>query len=159
MEFIVREAKLSDLDDVLELWRELSIDQLGKDSYYKGSLEFNCGSKQIKESITNDNCGVFVAEYDNEIHGFVEVWINRNDFLLQHNDNAYILHYYINEEGRNVNNIYGIICKLYRAAEEWGISKGKSYIIADAFEHNQRILTFLKRMKLCNYKNRMVKEI
>ena len=70
-----------------------------------------------------------------------------------------LLHYYINEEGRNVNNIYGIICKLYRAAEEWGISKGKSYIIADAFEHNQRILTFLKRMKLCNYKNRMVKEI
>ncbi len=82
MDFIVREAKLSDLDNILELWRELSVDQLGKDNYYKGSLEFNCGDGQIKESIINDNCGMFVVEYNEEIHGFVEVWINRKDFPL-----------------------------------------------------------------------------
>ncbi|NFV42803.1 GNAT family N-acetyltransferase [Clostridium botulinum] len=159
MDFIVREAKLSDLDNILELWRELSVDQLGKDNYYKGSLEFNCGDGQIKESIINDNCGMFVVEYNEEIHGFVEVWINRKDFSFEHNDYAYILHYYINEKGRNVRNIFTIMYHLYKIAHEWAISNGKPYIISDAFEHNERIVKFLKRVGVSKYKTRMVRKI
>ncbi|EJO5347409.1 GNAT family N-acetyltransferase [Clostridium botulinum] len=159
MDFVVREATLGDLDKITKLWRELSIDQLGKDNYYEGSLEFDCGNHQIKESIINDNCGMFVVEYNKEIHGFVEVWINRKDFSFEHNDYAYILHYYIDKKGRNVRNIYSIIYHLYRAAEDWGISKEKPYIISDAFEHNQRIIKILSRVGVSKYKTRMVRKI
>lgn len=159
MEFVVREAKLSDLDNILELWKELSVDQLGKDDYYKGSLEFNCGNNQIKQSIINDNCGMFVVEYNEEIHGFVEVWINRNDFAFEQNDYAYILHYYVSEKGRNVKNIFSIVYRLYKVAEDWAIGKGKSYVVSDAFEHNKKIVRLLNRVGVSKYKTRMVREI
>lgn len=159
MNFIIREAKLSDLDNILELWRELSVDQLGKDSYYKGNLEFNCGTNQIKESILNDNCGMFVVESGEDIHGFVEVWINRKDFAFENDDYAYILHYYVREKSRAVGNIFSIIYRLYKSAEEWSIGKGKDYVVSDAFEHNKKIVKLLKRVGVSKYKTRMVREI
>lgn len=160
MELVVREAKLSDLDDIVEMWRELSVDQLGKDQFYKGSLEFKSGERQIEQSIISEKCGLFVAECDGEIQGFIEAWTDRNEFKLNHNNNyAYIVHYYIRPEGRNMKNIIAIIFRLYRVAEEWAILKGKDYVISDAFEHNTRIVRFLKKVGVSKYKTRMVREI
>lgn len=120
VDFSIREAKLCDLEDIVELWRALSIDQLGKDEYYKGDLEFNDGHRQIKESIISDNCGVFVIEYDNAIQGFIEVWINRGGLEIQNNDYAYVLHYYISDKSRRKGNIFAIVTRLYKSAEKLG---------------------------------------
>jgi hypothetical protein len=159
VDFAIREAELSDLEDIVELWKDLSADQLGKDKYYKGSLEFNGGHKQIKNSILSDDCGIFVVEYDNRIQGFIEVWINNDSFQLQNNDCAYILHYYVNQNSRKIGNIFAVITRLYKVAENFAKLKGKSYVIADAFEHNQRIIRLLKIEEMFKYKTRMVREI
>ena len=159
VEFIIRKAEMADLNEIVRLWEELSADQLGKDKYYKGSMEFKNGDEQIKKSILSDDCGIFVVEYNSRIQGFIEAWVNNDSFELQNNNNAYILHYYINENSRKVGNIFAIVTRLYKTAENWAKAKGKSYIVADAFEHNQRIIRYLKREGVLKYKTRMVREL
>lgn len=159
MDFSIREANLNDLERIVELWRKLSIDQLSKDKYYRGSLEFNSGYNQMKDSILNNDCGMFVVEYKNEVQGFIEVWINRHDFNLMRDDCGYIVHYYVDNKARNVRFIFGVITRLYKAVEDWLRMKGKAYVISDAFEHNQRIIRLLRREKVYIYKTRMVREI
>jgi ribosomal protein S18 acetylase RimI-like enzyme len=157
MEIKVREANLSDLNNVLEMLRDLGIDQLGKDDFYKGSLDFNFDENQIKNSIINKKCGLFVAEHDEKVQGFIEVRIDVNNFKFEHNNYAYIVNLYVKPESRNNNGIYS--SNLYKAAENWSVSKGRDFIIADAFAHNKKIVRILDRFRFSKYKTLMVREI
>jgi len=157
MEIKVREANLSDLNNVLEMLRDLGIDQLGKDDFYKGSLDFNFDENQIKNSIMNEKCGLFVAEYDEKVQGFIEVRIDVNNFKFEHNNYAYIVNLYVKPESRNNNGICS--SSLYKAAENWSVSKKRDFIIADAFAHNKKIVRIIKRFGFSKYKSLMVREI
>lgn len=157
MEIKIREVNLSDLDDILEMLRNLCIDQLGKDDFYKGSLEFNFHENCIKDSIINEKCGLFVAEYNKKVQGFIEVRIDVNNFKFEHNNYAYIVNLYVKPESRNNKGIYS--SKLYKAAENWAVSKEKNFIIADAFAHNKKMFRIAKVFGFSKYKTLMVREI
>ncbi|MBS5953803.1 MAG: GNAT family N-acetyltransferase [Paraclostridium bifermentans] len=157
MEIKVREANLSDLDDILEMLRNLGIDQLGKDDFYKGSLEFNFNENCIKNSIINEKCGLFVAEYNEKVQGFIEVRIDVNNFKFEHNNYAYIVNLYVKPESRNNKGICS--SNLYKAAENWAVSKERDFIIADAFDHNKKIVRILNKFEFSKYKTLMVREI
>ncbi|WP_371025374.1 GNAT family N-acetyltransferase [Paraclostridium ghonii] len=158
MEINVREANLSDLNSVLEMLRYLGIDQLGKDDFYKGSLDFNFDENYLKNKfILNEKCGLFIVEYDGKIQGFIDVWIDMNDFKLEYNNYAYIMNLYVKPESRNNKGIYS--SNLYKAAENWAVSKGKKFIIADAFVHNKKMFRIAKIFGFLKYKTLMVREI
>lgn len=157
MEIKVRKATLSDLDNVIEMLRNLGIDQLEKDDFYIDSLDITPDENCIKSTILNEKCGLFVAEHDEKVQGFIEVWIDQNSFKFEHNNYAYILNLYVQPESRNNNGLYSR--KLYEAAENWAVSKEKTFIILDAFYHNKKIVRIANRLGLSKYKTFMVREI
>lgn len=155
MDYGVRKAELKDLEYLVELWRKLSIDQLSKDEYYMGDLEFRNGQNQMRTSILSDKCGIFVLERDNKIGGFIEAWIDSSYYLVESEEAAYVLHCYIDEDCR------GYICAklLFDCIQEWALLKGKKYIVSDAFEHNRRVMALLQYNGAQIYKSRLVREI
>lgn len=160
MEFEVREAKMEDLDAVVELWKELSRGQLSKDPFYSGSLEFNGGYNQLKHSIESENCGIFVLKKEGQIEGFIEIWSNVKGYQFEQDDCAYIVHCIFHKQRNTKESIIHMITCLYHAAEDWAVKSGKQYMTADVFWHNKRVAILLKKkadMKI--YKTRMVRKI
>ncbi len=160
MDFIIREAVLDDLDAIIKLWYELMKDQMGKDPYYEGPLEFTGGQQQFTNALQNPNCGIFVAEADNKIVGFIEIWLKNKDFYFFVDDYAYILHFMITEEIRRDRRIYAVNHQLYKAAEAWAESKGSKYLAADVFAHNEVVQKLLmNRANMDLYRMRLVKKL
>lgn len=160
---IVREAQRGDIDAVYALWQELARDQMGKDCYYEGGLEFNFPGcrKQIEDAVNSKDCGMFVACTDTgEIVGFIEAWILCSDFMVNNPEAGYIVHYYVSESARGgAFDSLAMLHRLYKRAESWLIEKGKKYVIADAYYHNDRIISLLKAEKVFPYRVRMVEKI
>ena len=119
MDFNIRRAKEKDIEAIALLWKELSIDQLSKDQYYEGSMEFNVGMEQFKNALANDNCCIFVAEVKGDIVGFIEVWLYDKDFHFFVDDYAYILHFFVDAEYRRNKSIIAVVYRLFKAAEKW----------------------------------------
>lgn len=159
MGFQVREAKIEDLEGIVALWKELSIGQLSKDPFYRGSLEFNSGYNQLKRSVESDDCGIFVFEKEGQIEGFIEVWSKVDSFQFEHDDCAYIVHCIFHNQHNTMDSAVHMIACLYRAAEEWAVKSGKKYLTADVFQHNKKVTILLKRAGLKTYKTRMVRKI
>ncbi|ADD01713.1 GCN5-related N-acetyltransferase [Thermoanaerobacter italicus Ab9] len=159
MDYLIRVANINDLDSIVKLWEKLSIDQMSKDPYYKGDLVFSGGYSQFKQALNSDNCCIFVAEVNNIVIGFIEVWLYQKDFYFFIDDYAYILHFFIDPDARRSENILSIIYNLFEAALNWAIEKGSQYIIADAFAHNIRIMKLLEKVGFESYRIRYVKEL
>ena len=159
MGFCVRPAEMGDLGKIVQLWQELSKGQLGKDPYYNGSLEFKGGYNQLKESIESEDCGIFVAENEGSVEGFIEVWTQVSAYQLEHDDCAYIVHCILNNQKKASVGIYRIIACLYWAAEKWAKEKGRKYLTADGFQHNRKVADFRGRAGVKPYKERMVRKI
>lgn len=159
MNYIIREAMLDDLDDIVRLWRRLSRGQMSKDPFYKGDLEFAGGYHQMEESIKSQESGVFIAKYDGKIQGFIEVWSELRGFQIERQDCGYIVHCILDNQSRKIGSSYYVARRLYAAAEKWAIEKGKKYITADVFEKNKTVVYMLQKEHLVNYKIRMVRKI
>jgi len=159
MGFQVREAILDDLEEIVELWRKLSRGQLSKDPYYKGSLEFNGGYHQLKQSIESKDCGIFVIEKEGKIEGFIEVWSKTASYQMEHDDCAYIVHCIFDNQTKGKESAIHMIACLYRAAEKWAAASGKKYLTADVFQHNKMVALLLGRADIVPFKMRMVRKI
>lgn len=159
MDYLIREASIDDLNSVVGLWQKLSIDQMSKDIYYKGELVFEEGHSQFQDALTNSNCCIFVAEVDNIIVGFIEVWLYQKDFHFFIDDYAYIIHFFVDTEARKSKRILGIVYKLFEVAQNWSIQRGKKFLVADVFSHNPKVMKLLERVGLKSYRTRYVKEI
>ncbi len=159
MNFNIREASLNDLNDVVELWRKLSIDQMSKDQYYKGSMTFDNGHNQFILTLNSEDCCVFVAEANSGLVAFIEVWLYNSDFHFFADDYAYIMHFFVEESSRKTKEVISIVYRLFKAAENWAISKGRKYLVADVFNHNQRVAKLLKYVGLSVYRMRLVKNL
>lgn len=155
MSFRIRKAVMEDLNVVVSLWRKLSVDQMSKDPYYQGSMEFQGGEEQFGDALSNPDCCIFLAEEDGNVIGFIEVWLYPSDFYFFADDYAYILHLYVEESARSFKTAF----RLYRTAEEWAIEQGRIYLAADVFSHNQKVVRLLEHAGLGIYRTRMVKSI
>lgn len=159
MSFNIRPATLDDLDSVVDLWKQLSKDQLGKDEYYRGSMEFEGGNEQFTKSLTDDNCQIHLLETDDKVTGFVETWLYPSDFHFYVDDYAYILHYYIEPDARKGLENARMVRGLFKAAESWAKEQGRDYIVADVFYHNERVQKLLQFVGLEVYRTRLAKKI
>ena len=155
MKLLIRPATPSDINDLVQLWGALNQDQIGKDPYYKGSLEFSGGEDQYAHAIENDQCGLFVGEVEDRIIGYIEVWIHQPDFYFYSDRYAYILHFFVEEGYRNAKSAY----KFYMAAQKYAEEMGVKYVAADVFEHNQRVVKLLEFVGLKPYRHRLVKTL
>lgn len=159
MGFNVREAVLDDLEEIVELWRQLSKGQLSKDPYYKGALEFNGGYNQLRRSVESSDCGIFIIENEGKIQGFIEVWSKTSSYQMEHNNCAYIVHCIFDNQTKGRESVFHMAACLYRAAEKWAADSGKKYLTADVFEHNKIVAMLLKRVGIEPFKVRMVRKI
>lgn len=159
MGFEVRKATMDDIDDIVQLWVELSIDQLSKDPFYKGSLEFKSGYTQMKRSLEDDSCAIFVAVNEGSIEGFIEIWTQVEYFQFLEDDCAYIVHCIFRNQKKSDCGAWGMISKVYFAAEHWAREQGKQYITADVFGHNVIVTKMLGKTGLDIFKKRMVRKI
>ena len=160
MDFVVREAVIEDLEEIVKLWRQLSIGQMEKDPYYSGSLVFQGGETQFKHSIESSDCGLFIIEYDEKIQGFIEVWKDVKPYYFENENCAYIVHCIYDNQSKNLEkSIVHMIASLYYAAENWAKAQGKSYLTADVFQHNLKVVNLLKRAGLKPFKVRCVRKI
>lgn len=151
----LRKANIDDIDDIVSLWQDLNKDQLSKDPYYKGDLTFNGGSEQFTAALSDERCSIYVGEAGGEIVGFIETWIQNPDFYFFSDEYAYILHFFIKDGHRN----HRAAHNFYKIAEDWSVSKGKRYLAADVFDHNQKVVKLLEFMGLRKYRYRLVKEL
>lgn len=157
MDFLTREAQLKDLNRLVELLQKLVEDQLSKDDYFKGDLQYLNGEELITKAINSEDCGLFVVEKDGVVVGFVEVWLYEKDFYFFADDYAYILNLFIDDPYRKGRHAYYMGLSLLKAAEEWGTKQGKKYLAADVFEHNQKIMKHLEYKGFKKYRTRLVK--
>lgn len=155
MKLNIRRASEQDLDDVVKLWAALNEDQIGKDPYYEGSLQFSGGMDQYKMALANDKCAVFVGESNGEIIGYIEVWIHEPDFYFYASPYGYILHFFVKDQYRNATSAF----KFFKAAQDYAEEMGVRYLSADVFEHNQRVIKLLEFVGLKPYRYRMVKDL
>lgn len=153
--FDVIEAGIEDVEDIVVLWKKLSVDQLSKDMFYKGSFEFSTGYQQIQESLLHPDSRIYIMKSEDDILGFIEIWINRIDFLLS-SDSAYIVHFYVDSHGRNRTDSLLAMHRLFQEAYKWAQRCKKKNIVADAFEHNSLIIKLLKLERMDIIKTRMV---
>lgn len=159
MGFEVREATVEDVEDIVQLWVELSKGQLSKDPFYKGSLEFASGYNQIKQSVMSDSCGIFVVINEERIEGFIEVWSDVERFQFEHDDCAYILHCIFRNQKKASCSVWHMASCVYYAAEDWAKAHGKKFLTADVFGHNKIVAQLLGRANLNTFKKRMVRKI
>jgi hypothetical protein len=155
----IRQAGLSDLDAVNDLWRKLSYDQLSKDCYYRGDFNFEGNEDEIRTALTSQDCAIFVAAADGVVVGYSEVWLYNKDFHFFIDDYAYIMHFYVEVAARKQSGIWGLVRGLYQACEDWAAARGRKYIIADAFYHNQRIMRIMERFGMRLYRSRFIKPL
>ncbi|MCX7749831.1 MAG: GNAT family N-acetyltransferase [Clostridia bacterium] len=156
MQISLRQATIEDLDQVIELWKKLSLEHLKKDCYYKGSLELDGqGIGQFENALTNPDCGIFVAESEGIIFGFSEVWKHRSDMQFFADDYAYILHMYVDEDKRAGT----VSIQLVNAAENWAAAQGLKYITADVFSHNPNVMALLEKGGFDFYKVKYAKSL
>ncbi len=143
-----------------DMVEKLLISQLSKDPYYKDEMEFD-GEKYMEDILCNENkdCFIYVEEVNNEIVGFIEIWLRNSDFYFFADKYAYIMHYYIEEKNRNTTQIYKMINKLYYVAEKCAKENGYNYICADVFSHNDKIITLLKPKRMEVYRYRTAKQL
>jgi ribosomal protein S18 acetylase RimI-like enzyme len=153
----VRRAEIRDLKAISELWCKLSYDQLSKDEYYQGDLEFCANEQQFMTALNRPECALFVAEVDGVVVGFSEIWLHDKDFHFFSDDYAYILHLFVDPSVRRKSFILSLVNGLFRACGFWAISQGRKYLVADVFSHNQRITKFVERWGMKNYRSRFVK--
>jgi Acetyltransferases len=139
------------------MWSKLSINQLSKDPYNYGIYDFSYAEKRFSQIINNINCGIFVAINNDstDILGFIEVWIRDKDFYFYPDDYGYVMHSYVDKESRN----YNISYELYKSAEDWTISKGKNYLVADVYSHNIRVIKLLKFFGMKEYQVKFAKSL
>ncbi|WP_207644713.1 GNAT family N-acetyltransferase [Caloranaerobacter ferrireducens] len=151
----IRKASIEDVDSIVDLWKKLSVDQLSKDPYYKGKIDFGDEKTTFLNAIKNPKCCIFVAESENKVIGFIEIWLKEKDFYFFIDDYAYILHCFVEEEFRN----YKLTRRLFLAAENWAKENDAKYLQADVFQHNSRVIEGLRYLGLLSYRTRLVKPI
>jgi GNAT superfamily N-acetyltransferase len=155
----IREAGLRDLEAVNALWQQLSYDQLSKDEYYTGNFDFEDNEAQIRNALASEECAIFVAEIERRIVGYAEVWLYNQDFHFFIDDYAYVLHFFVEPAVRHQRSIWSLVYRLYQSCERWAIMRGRKYLVADAFAHNQRIMRIMERLELKIYRSRFVKRL
>jgi RimJ/RimL family protein N-acetyltransferase len=158
-DYLIREADLQDLEAITALWRQLSYDQLSKDEYYTGDFDFEGNEETIQNALDSRECAIFVAVVDQRIVGYAEVWLYNKDFHFFIADYAYVLHFFVEPAVRRQRSIWSLVYRLYDACERWATARGRKYLVADAFAHNQRIMRIMERLGLKNYRSRFVKPL
>ncbi|QSF44231.1 hypothetical protein [Paenibacillus tianjinensis] len=159
---IVRRAEFKDVSDIALMWIKLSADQLQKDKFYTGEIpdSVNESIEHYTELLENENCGIFILENENSVYGYIEVWRSAKDFHFFIDDHAYILHYYIEESFRNSPQSLYYFHQLYNCVEKWASEKKLLYIVADVFEHNNKVAKLLGHLcKMELYRHKLVKKL
>ena len=154
IKFNIRKASLH-APVIANMFRELAVSQLGNDKYFTGSLDFPNADEMVISAINNENCCITVIDTENGIGGFAETWIYPPDFHFYVSSYAYVLHFFVNPELRNNT----AVAKLFRSTEEFAKSRGQKYLVADAFEHNQRVQKVLNFVGMKPYRVRMAKDL
>ncbi|KNF09416.1 acetyltransferase [Gottschalkia purinilytica] len=155
-EFNIRKATIEDTDKIHDLWKRLSLDQLNKDPYYKGAIDFHETKEMFEKALQDENCCIIIGEYGEKIVAFIELWIKNKDFYFFIDDYVYILHAFVDPEYRRQ---FKIARRMYREAENWARDKGFKYLQADVFEHNGRVMNFLGYFGFDKYRSRLIKTI
>lgn len=156
MNILVREANVNDCFAINALWNALLKDQLGKDHYYKGSLEECDNTDNIKRDINNSNHKIFLAECDHDVVGFIEMCIMAKDYYYFISDYAYIIQSYVKPAYRAE---IQIMFQFYKKCEQWALSKNAQHLQVDVFEHNKPVAMALQGIGFNPYRTRYIKEL
>ena len=160
--FKIRSMKYDDIKHVSNLWNKLSYNQLSRDEYYKGNHEDLLKINNIEYFINNfenENCFIFVAEYNHKIIGFSELWFRKKDFFFNMKDYAYIMHLFVDTTiKKNINPLL-VPFQLCKVCEKKAIEHGYQYIGGDVFEFNNQMKSFLQVLEYKPYRIRYMKPL
>ncbi|KEI12496.1 hypothetical protein Z959_04150 [Clostridium novyi B str. ATCC 27606] len=159
MNYIIREANKNDIQEIINLWYELTLFlNSQRDSEFKQELfDLKKESRKVHYDyvFNSDKHNVFLLEVDDEIVGFIELCINSKDFNFHLDTYGYIAYFYVKQGYRIAN----IMCNLYQVGEKWLIKNNIKYICSDVNGENtlsqklQENLFSLKPFKIRMAKN------
>lgn len=164
MKYIIREAKPDDINDIIELFDMLTLSMLEMQQQYMNISAEEIGyinerkvnEKYFESVITNERNGIFVAESDDKLVGFIQTCINEKDSEFHIEQYCYIPYYYVKKEYRN----FSLDYDLYKEAEDWARKKRLRYLCSDVDGGNE--ISFMMQKKFCGmkpFKIRLMKEI
>lgn len=162
MEYTIRKANLSDIDEVMRLYKNLSDCMISLQKNYIGLPEkyfdyYNEDNGKYFESVlVSDDHVIFIAEVKNNVVGYIQACIHEKDFAFDIDKYCYIPYHYTEEAWRN----YSLNIDLYKKVEKWAYEKELSYICSDVDGGNDISLKLQK--KLCGmkpYKIRLMKQL
>jgi len=151
-----------DIPSVSKLWNQLAFDQMSRYIHFNGDsqLLFNVNPEEyFNRCYCDPKCCVFVVEYDNQIIGFLELWLREKDFWLNIENHVYVTHLFINKEIKiSINPLY-IPSSLFKACENQAVEFGCNYVCADVFNFNKEMQILLELYDIFPVRFRYLKRL
>ncbi len=163
MELVVRIADSTDINNLVRIVDEYFSYMFDFDLFYNPYSAGEITPVLVKERyhrfLQNENCHIFIAELDSRLVGFIEVWLYEKNSNFSADKYGYISNFYIDEQTRKFKQIYSIMNRLYKSAEQWVKLNGYKYLVADAYSANETVLTLFRRVGLMPYRVRVAKKL
>ena len=145
MDFVIREAKEQDYEELLKIFDEgdlLHIKALPQ--IFKKVDEPSRSRDYISSIIGDENAGIFLAESGNQIIGFIVVVIREapNIPIMVKRRFAYVDSIVVTEKSRDS----GIGRALMAEAEQWALGKKASQLELNVWDFNQEAIEFFKKL-------------
>jgi len=157
MEIIVRKARLSDAVDLARLYIEFWKPHKKSDPLleFKEKLTLKNQMTAARKDIKKKSNHIFVAVKDNEVIGFIEFFIKKNDKVFKIKEYGYLNSATILKKYRR----RGIAKKLYLVAAKFLKDSGIKYIKTNVYTSNKLALKAWQKIGFKTQSSIMIKII
>jgi hypothetical protein len=153
---IIRKMDIQDCHKISLLWEKLCIDQITRNHHADNGDISTLPNKRFDTYLDSNISQIFVAEFESQVVGFIDVWLQPKDFYFEIADYAYILHFYIE---KSIPNYINVSLKLFRAAKNWAKEKNAPYLCTDVYYFNEPVQKWMQTCGLTPYKTRYVRKL
>ena len=141
MEVFIRQAKFSDLEEILRLNKALfDYEEIFNSEYDLNWTYSDVGRKYFKERLENKSSVILIAELDKKIVGYMLAFINNYPFRSK-NPIAEIENMYIDERFRGIGTGTKLMNELKRILKEKKVKRIK----VEAVAQNYKAIEFYKK--------------
>ncbi len=158
MKVIFREANDRDYNQVCEILLEDLEYHINLLPEIFEKTENPISEKDFNSILKNPNSAIIIAEYDNEIIGYIELYIeatSSNMPFLKNKSYSYIAEFIVKKEHRK----QGLGRKLMEKAYNWSLSKGIREIMLEVYEKNEEAINFYRNIGFSTSKRKMSIEL
>ena len=156
MDFVIREAKEQDYEELLKIFDEGDLlHARALPEIFKKPDELSRSKEYIFGLINNENSVIFVAESNNQIIGLVVIVIRESPDIpiMVKRRYAYVDNISVTEKFKG----FGIGKALMAEGEQWALDKKASQLELNVWDFNKEAIEFFKKLGYTSSRHNMWK--